>query len=466
MIVMIRNYKGVSPVIGVVLLFATFMLLLSVLQVQLVPFICKSQEAKNAAVTEKTLETLANELSKGKTASATLDTVHYTKYPFLLFPPVPPLIIKTEKYNISINYNATLPNGTYIHRKFNVTNTRLIVESRYFYYPITEYIYENSALFKVQNNRTLNVVSPLINNGSIRLVIIDGRVVSLAANSPVPINFVPTAAGTFYVRNITISFHSLYPEGWKNYAEVKGDTVTVKGENVQVYVYKYVGNTGSQTPQVKVSQNFTLIPLGEDNYTLIANESIPLSVKAVEPNLFTAVPGIEVNVSVAGSGKLSNTNLTTNLNGVATTTFTAEKVGTSEVIFNASGKKVIYTITVEQEPGFYKTYWLNKEDYNGKIISSTIVLYAKVTKNGEPVANTLVYFGVNNSSVVELANYTTVYNRRMGWWRTYQVEPHYYNYTNSSGIASVYVVPKENGSVTIYCYSGGSGDELSLEVKL
>ena len=464
---MTKKCRGVSPVIGVVLLFATFMLLLSVLQVQLVPSLCKSQEGKNAAVTEKTLETLANELSKGKTASATLDTVHYTKYPFLLFPPAPPLIIRTEKYNISIDYNVTLPNGTTVHKKFNVTSMRLIVENRYFYYPATGYIYESSALFKVQDSRTLSIVPPLMSNESIRLVIVNGRTVSLAVNSPVSINFVPAATGTFYARNITISFHSLCPEGWKNYGEVRGDTVTVRGENVRVYVYEYSESMGSQPPQIKTSQNFTLIPLGEDSYILLPNESIPLSVKAVEPNLFTAVPGVRVNVSVAGSGKLSKTNLTTDLNGVATTTFTAEKAGTSEVIFNASGKKVVYTITVEQEPGFYRTYWLNKAEYNGKTISSTIVLYAKVTKNGEPVAHTLVYFGVNNSSVVELANYTTVYYWRMGWWRTYQeVEPQYYNYTNSSGIASVYVIPKENGSVTIYCYSGGSGDEISLEVKL
>ena len=460
---MTKKCKGVSPVIGVVLLFATFMLLLSVLQVQLVPSLCKSQEAKNAAVTEKTLETLANELSKGKTASATLDTVHYTKYPFLLFPPAPPLTIRTEKYNISIDYNVTLPNGTTVHKKFNVTCMRLIVENRYFYYPATEYIYESSALFKVQDSRTLNIVPPLMNNESVKLVIVNGRAVSLAVNSPVSINFVPTATGTFYARNITISFHSLCPEGWKNYGEVKGDTVILKGENVLVYVYEYSENTGSQPPQIETSQNFTLIPMGDNSYTLLPNESIPLSVKAVEPNLFTAVPGVRINVSVAGSGKLSKTNLTTDLNGVATTTFTAERAGTSEVIFNASGKKVVYTITVEQEPGFYRTYWLNKAEYSGKTINSTIVLYAKVTKNGEPVAHTFVYFGVNNSSVVELANYT-VYWWHMGMY--YVLEPQYYNYTNSSGIASVYVVPLENGSVTIYCYSGGSGDELTLKVKL
>ena len=442
-----------------VLLFAIFMLLLSVLQVQLVPSLCKSQEARNAAVTEKTLETLANELSKGKTASAALDTVHYTKYPFLLFPPAPPLVIRLERYNISVDYNVTLPNGTTVHKKFNVTSMRLIIENRYFYYPATEYIYESSALFKVQDNRTLSIVPPVMNNESVKLVIVNGRAMSLAVNSPLSINFVPTATGTFYARNITISFHSLCPEGWKNYGEVRGDTVTVRGENVRVYVYEYSENTGSQPPQVKSSQNFTLIPLGDSSYTLLPNESIPLSVKAVEPNLFTAVPGVRINVSVAGSGKLSKTNLTTDLNGVATTTFTAERTGTSEVIFNASGRKVVYTITVEQEPGFYRTYWLNKAEYSGKTISSTVVLYAKVTKNGEPVANTLVYFGVNNSSVVTLAEPVT-------WMWGQVLEPQYYNYTNSNGITSVYVVPQENGSVTVYCYSGGSGDEISFSVKL
>jgi flagellin-like protein len=455
--------RGVSPVIGAVMLFAIAVLTIGILQIQLVPSMCKSKEAKNALKVAKSLEEFTNELSEGKRASITVDTAHYTKYPFLLTPPDPALVVKVEPLNISVNYTVVLPNGTIMSRNVTVRSSRLIVENLYYYYPVTKYIYENSALFEVEGNKSITLIPPSIDNSTIRFVVVNSSSKSFATNAPVSLQFSPVSEGEFYAKNITISFKSVCPDGWKDFAEVSGNTVTLKGEGVRVLVYQYTEGNYAQSTSYG---NYILLPTGGSNYTLSVNGSIMLSVMAVRPDLLTGVPGVKVNVTATG-GKLSSTSLTTDQSGIATVEFTASEAGTYVITFNASGEIVKYTVFVKQTPGFYNTYWLDKDKYNGMTISSVTPLYAKVTKNGQPVANTMVYFGVNNSSVVDLVNYTVYYYYCMGggyYYTEYSAE--YYNYTNSSGIASVYVLPKENGTVSIYCYSGGSGDKLVLKVRV
>ncbi len=433
-----KNSKlGVSPVIGAVMLFAMLIMLLALFQSQLVPSMCKNQEERNAALIEKSLEKLANELSEGKSTSAVIESVHYQKYPFLYFPPSPPITVELIPYTMHISYNTSFG-----RRTFNITNTRIVVKTYYFYYPQIEYVYENGALFEIENNITMVKIPP--ENKS--LTIIDGEKYTVTSNSAIPVRFTLNSEGSFYAKNLTITFNSICPEGWKNYAYVSGNTVKIVIKNVKIYVYRYAQNSE------EYEANLTLLPLSNTNISLALNQSITLSVKAVDENLMTAIPGVRVNVSVK-NGIVSSRELTTNSEGIATTTFTAEKTGNAEVVFNASGRVVTYHITVREIPSFYTTKWINKGGTVYGYAYNEIPLYVKVTKNGLPVANALVYFGVNNSSVAELIGY---YTKSMGYT--------IYSYTNSSGIAKVYLEPIQNGSVEVYCYSGGSGDEITLRV--
>ncbi len=445
-----NDERAVSPLVGAVLLFAIAVLMLGLFQANLVPSICKSQEAANAASVTKTLENLVSELNEGKQASVTLDTVHYRKYPFLVFPPSPPMIIRIEPYYVNFSYSATLPNGSVVHRSFTVKNSRLIVEMQYFYYPPTKFVYENSALFEIVNNHTVVLIPPAVNNNSLKLVVINKKNISVATNTPYSLNFNSVSEGEFYAKNITVTFKSVCPDAWKKYAEVSGNTVLLKASNVNVYVYRY---------ENRKAENFTLIPLNS-NYTVTVNQSVTLGVKAVD-DLFAGVPGITVNVSVVG-GEVTENHLVTDGNGIATTTFFAKSPGTAEVVFNASGRIVRYTIVVKKLPSFYTTVWLDKSEYDGKTIVgvrySTIKLYVKVTKDGQPVSNALVYFGVNNSSVAYITG--NVYVKKPMMMVGYEN----YSYTNSSGIATAELQLLENGSVAVYCYSGGSGDVLNLNV--
>ena len=442
-----RSSSGVSPVVGAVLMFVLAMMFISLMQTQLVPNLCKSQEANNARAVEKALSEFTLQLSSGKSATLTLDTVHYRKYPFLLFPPSPPLVLRIQDYNVSVEYNATLPNGSVVHRTVNLTTSRLIVSLDYFYYPRTSFVYENTALFKEEGNATITVVPPQVSNETVKLVIVKERERSIATDSPVSLSFTPSATGEFYAKNITIRFRSLCPQAWKKYAEVNGDEVVLRGENVRVLVYSYSGVNSS------AFENYTLIPLGPDNYTVSENGSITLSVMAVN-DLFTPVAGVRVNVSVAGGiGSVTPETAVTGKNGVVTVTFNAQNAGSGYVVFESNGKVVRYHVTVGRVPTFYTTYWLDKSYYENTTITGMTPLYAKVTKNGEPVADALVYFGINNSSVAYLYTYEMMMRSEI------------YGYTNSSGIATVYIQPIENGTVSVYCYSGGSGDTMTLKVR-
>ncbi len=456
--------SGVSPVVGAVLMFVIAMIFLSIMQTQLVPSLCRSQEANNAKAVEKALSEFTLQLSSGKSATLALDTVHYRKYPFLLFPPSPPLIVKVQKYNVTVDYNATLPNGSVVHRTVNLTTSRVVVGLGYFYYPPTSFVYENTALFKREGNATLTVVSPQLSNETVKLVIVNAKERSVATNSPVSLSFTPVAVGEFYAKNLTIRFRSICPQAWAKYAEVNGNEVVLKGENVNVLVYTY--SEGDYTP---AGRNFTLIPLGPDRYTITNNDSISLSVMAVD-SIFAPVPGVVVNVSVTGGiGTVSPETVTTGRDGVVSTVFHAQKAGSGYVVFNASGKVVKYYITVGKLPTFYTTYWVDKSYYENRTITRITPLYAKVTRNGEPVANALVYFGVNNSSVVKIGNAVgEVYMCccPMMCYYVNVVTGNYTNYTNSSGITTIYVQPIENGTVSVYCYSGGSGDTLTLRVRV
>ncbi len=442
---------GVSPVVGAVLVFVIAMIFLSVMQTQLVPGLCRSQEANNVKTVEKAMSEFTLQLSSGQSAALTLDTVHYRKYPFLVFPPSPPLVVKVQNYNVTVDYNASLPNGSIVHRTVNLTTSRVIVGLDYFYYPVTSFVYENTALFEKEDNATWAIVPPQISNETVKIVIVKAKQRSIATNSPVSLSLTPVAVGEFYARNITIRFRSICPQAWEKYAEVNGNEVLLRGENVKVLVYTY---SEGNTTGISQNSNFTLLPLGPDNYTLMNNGTLTLSVMAVN-DIFTPVQGVRVNVSVSGGiGVVSPQSAVTGKDGVVSVTFQAKKAGSGYVLFNASGRTVKYHIVVGKLPTFYNTYWLDKSYYENTTITSGEYLYAKVTRNGQPVANTLVYFGVNNSSVLGL------YGVGKG------MQSQVYSYTNDSGISGIYIQPLKNGTVSVYCYSGGSGDTLVLKVRV
>ncbi|NOY11367.1 MAG: DUF2341 domain-containing protein [Archaeoglobi archaeon] len=443
---MLRDSRGVSPVIGFILLLQILIIFLAFVQTTLIPDQLKRIEADNVKVIKSEFDKFSAEISSGENAYLVVKTPQYPDYLFLLTPEPAGFSIRLEPFTINVSMNLTLPNGTEVRVERAFESARLYLTVENYFYPDTTFVLENTALFQESNGRVAAVGDQKMVKNGLNLVLIRGEM-SSAYNSPHEFAFhVVSSGGRYYAKNITVSFDSYYPDYWRGLGyNVTGNRVSIEIPSgfFSATVLSPVEG-GRERAQAMIKLN----PF--DSYTLSPGDTVDFEVQLIDRYL-NPVAGERVNVTVSGGVGTATPDLTeTDTAGVARTTFRATTPGTGSVTFTYANLSQSYEVTVKSTGsaagGILQVSWLNSSGTWDVGTSGFLRLLAvKVTDtSGQPIPSVPVSFAVSNTSVVEL-NTTSAY-------------------TNADGIAYTLAFAKSNGSVSIYAFAGDAGDVLSYSV--
>ncbi|WP_456370957.1 DUF2341 domain-containing protein, partial [Geoglobus sp.] len=441
-----ENCRGVSPVIGFILLLQIMIIFLAFVQTTLIPDQLKKIEADNVRALKSEFDKFSAMVSSGESAYLSIKTPQYPKYLFLLTPEPAGFSIRMEPFSINVSMNVTLPNGTVISVKKQFESARIYVTMENYFYPDTTFVFENTAVFQENNGRTAVVGDQKMVRNGINLVIIQGQL-SSAYNSPHEFAFhVVSTGGRYYAENITVEFRSHYPDYWRSLGYV------VSGDLVTIRVPSGFFSATLLSPVEKESEEvYAMLKTNPfDSYTLSAGDSQEFGVLLVDRYL-NPLPGKTVNVSVTGGvGSVVPSQIDTDVAGVARATFRATSPGNGAITFTYRNLSESYQLTVKStassSSSILTVSWLNSSTtWDASTYGAKRLLAVRVSDaSGNPLSSIAVSFAVSNTSVVELNSTSTT--------------------TNSEGIAYVSAFARANGSVNIYAFAGDAGDVLSLDV--
>ena len=450
------NDRGVSVLVGFILLMMILMLFLSVIQSTEVPKICEKYESKAMSNYIYTFSELSDNLANGKSFELSVKGVNYPNYLFLMTPSPSSYSITTKNETIKMSYQAILPNGSTQNITMTIPTKWIILTPGFYYYPNDKLIYENTAVFRALRNSKMIPVAQqkMVLGSTINIVGIIGRDVSISSTTPQNFYLSLVSSGNVVAKNVTISFKSVNPSYWENFgANVSGDLVKFNVSyaklNFRIYKLEYP----KSFIKYKITKGRVL--LLENNYVkLTEGESVNLGIKVVD-EYFMPIEGVDIKVKVNGNiGYVSADEIKTGIDGIAEVTFNAKTPGSGEVVFQTPYGNVSYKISVSATPslpssGPFTVKWLNKNEldsyygneWNASKEGVTKFLSVSVTYKEIPINGVTVNFVSTNSSVVDLfpTQNTTV-----------------------NGVTGVEAYAKANGSVTLIAYTSGSYDTLNL----
>ncbi len=446
------NDKGVSVLVGFILLMMISMLFLSVVQTFEVPKVCEKIEANAMKDYISEFSKLASNLVTGSSFELQLTPVSYPNYLFLMTPPPASYSVVARNDNITISFEAVLPNGSTENVTLTVPSKRIVLTPGFYYYPKNELIYENTAVFrKIRENSYLPVVQQKMFSGNVNIVGIEGKDFSVSSSSPSTIPFTLESSGSVSVKKARITFSSVYPEYWTKFGgNVSGDKVSFNVSSTVIHFEIY--SVGYSSKHNREGRVFML-----ESHTLSVTQGETLSLGIlVTDKYFQPLPGVNVKVSVSSpAGKVSATALQTGYDGKAIVQFTGVAVGVCDVTFQTPYGNATYTITVKgvalpSGTGPFTVRWIDKtlldSDYgnvwNATLEGYTKVLSVSVSYAGQPVKGVTVNFVSTNDSVVRLGSSS--------------------NTTDSNGITSTEAYAVNNGTATLIAYTAGSYDTLNL----
>ncbi len=455
-----KNDRGVSVLVGFILLMMISMLFLSVVQTLEVPKICEKCEAEVMKNYVSKLSEVASESVSGKAIEVELPSVSYPNYLFLLTPSSASYTLDVKNVSVNLSFQAILPNGSIENESMTVVTKRINLTPGFYYYPKEKLTYECTALFKEAGKAIIPIVQQrIVMPGVINIVGMEGREFSVSSNSPQNLVLVPISSGSVEARNVRISFNSFYPDYWKKYgANVSGSVVSFEVGyatlNFRIYRVEYGVTEVNQSTESGGGRVFLL---GDSSATLTQGEARSFGLEVVN-EYFQPLSGVDVKVSVSGGiGEVHPSELKTGYDGKAIVNFIAKNPGSGRVTFSTPYGNVSYDVTVRAIPspstsGPLLVRWQDKnalDSYYGNEWNATEqglnkILNLSVTYSGEGVQGVYVNLVTTNSSIVSL-NSTSVQ-------------------TGEGGIASVEAVARDNGSVTLIAYVAGSYDTLNLSV--
>lgn len=359
------NRKGVSVLVGFILLMMTLMLFLALLQTQMIPSICKDVELKNLNEITEELEALDRSIIEDKMTAIPFDLgVRYPRYPFLLSPPTMAAQVIAEPIAIDVSYDEILPNGSIIHRTLHDTSDSITIRLNYFYNRGYEMNLENTAIFRVVSDRALKICDQQIfTQGGIKIPFVNATFNSFSSSQPVNIAVVPVSYGGYVLaKNVTVNFTTRFPDYWRNISSELtglGYTVTVNGNDVSirfsnvtrlemsyVLLFKGVSISALQYSNVVKPEPVRMIPTNPTmNYTLNINGSLILGVKVVD-RFNNPVGGVPTSITLNGVGEVKPNFAYTNSYGEVFTIYTANETGSATVNFSTSFAHVVYRIEV------------------------------------------------------------------------------------------------------------------------
>lgn len=443
------NEKGVSPLLGFILMLLILMISISALQTQYVPGVCKGIEADHMEhITGQIME-----LKNPSTKNVKFDMgVDYPEYLFLITPNSLATAMNVRDFNISVAYTEILANGSKVEREENFTSSRIEIASNYLFYPKDKLTLENTAVFKHAGGNYIPISDQTSFKNKINLILLNTTFDSVSTTQSLNLFSVPqSTGGRVLAENLSISFESVYPQYWEGIegynVTVNGDIVTVREEDMILFsldeVMLYSGNRrGADSEPIRMIKTNSL-----DTYNLKKGESVNLGVKVVD-KYNNPVEGVEVNASVSSSiGDVNPSVLYTDSDGEAYTTFNAQNTGAGTVTFNCSSTKseVGYDVSVTTIAGGNTSLSISLSSEPEPSVDgySSKTINAYVSSEGEPLPGFNVIFAANSTD----ANLSSTEAK-----------------TNYSGYASVEISQDVGGKnwYRIYGYAGSAIDTLDV----
>ncbi len=402
--------KGVSVLVGFILLMLIGMIFLSVVQTKLIPSILKDVEIKHMnRVTGEVFE-MDKAITSGKISTLRFDLgVSYPKYLFLLTPQTIPSSISAEGYKIVVS-------GIFDSKSFKIENVnrRIVLRLNYFVNPNYEIVYENSAVFKALGN--IKVVSgeqKMFGKDFVNVYIVNTSFNSLSSNHPISLTIIPISVpndvGGVFVGDATIEFETLYPDYWNetlkalsssvdyitNYS-INGNNVTVNVKNVTlrfyyVYVTSGVGTSVEQAYEylkgISLSPSYMIKTTYVDVDPIPVNQgqSVVLGVRVLD-RYFNPLENVKLSVLVDGANADT---LYTNDKGEAYFVYTPESIGTHAV-------KIYCT----ENPAVYVTYNIEVKAVSGGNVSTPYTI------NWEKNEYILTFMPWESEKTLEMKAYT------------------------------------------------------------
>jgi len=362
--------KGVSVLVGFILLMMTLMLFLALLQTQMVPNMCRNAELSNLNKITDELQTLDKDIIDNKLTAVTLDLgVNYPKYPFLLTPPTMASSVTSQSYAIELSYEEILPNGSKVLRSTTYTTDRIEIRLNYFYNRGYMLLLENTAILRLRKeNRQLKFIfankdQEMFTQGEIRIPLINATFKSFTSSQPIDLVIVPVSyGGSVLAENVTVKFSTDCPDYWlkiRPELERMGYNVTVTGNNVTVtyqnvtklelsyaVLQQGVSVSALQYANIEKPKPVRMIPTNPTtNYTINVGESVVLGVEVLD-EYNNPVRGVPINVTLMGVGSVTPKIAYTDSNGYAKAVFSSNVTGNATVNFSALFGHVIYRISI------------------------------------------------------------------------------------------------------------------------
>ena len=252
--------KGVSPVVGMVLVLAIIAGVMSIIQIKYVPQWDYKREAQsfNTLVSEVS-EIPALLTSKSGSTSLQVDVgVNYPQYPFLVNPLSSYGTVKVIPENVSVSYSI------YNQKvRENYSSSAIIFEPTYLYMPRVNLTYEHGAVIEYGQNyaKPIMLSQVAFSKNEINLPIVTSKKISVVAKSYVLHFYLISKGAGKTVYNLTVSFKTLYPELWKQTLSriygnsaaisVSGNLVTVRFKKANIRIsnpawYMSIRNTLSK----------------------------------------------------------------------------------------------------------------------------------------------------------------------------------------------------------------------------
>jgi len=322
------NAKGVSVLLGFILLMLISMIFLSVVQTSLVPSILKDVELKHMNRILQELYEMDSAIVSGEQSSINFDLgVEYPKYLFLLTPQTMACSISAEDFYMRVEGQSSIGYIS-IPYPYNVSK-RINLSLNYFINPNYKLVYENTAIFKFFGDQgMISGEQKMFGKDCVNIYFLNTSFDSVSSNQPLELIFIPVSVpkdkGGVYVSNATIEFESIYPKYWNETLKsimssvsyikdfnINGNRVTVNVTNVTLkfyYIYVtrglhispeysaelYESLRHNTTPSYIVKITYPNL----DELKLSSGQSIVLGVRVLD-QFYNPISGAKVNATVS-----------------------------------------------------------------------------------------------------------------------------------------------------------------------
>jgi hypothetical protein len=464
-----KDLRGVSPILGFILLLMILMTALSIVQSTAVPQWNRGVEARHLDALKYEVADIgrvtALSASTGNPGKVLLHAgVSYPEYYVLVSPYKASTTVSAVPLQLVIRDSS----GSLL---LNETSAAIIVQPNYFYSPRVSLIHEHSATLREEPDGTVLAESDQgsFSKSVIHIAVLKPNFYSFATTETASIVLIPESYGGSQLFSGSIEFEC-YDENtarwWNNtLSSIYGpDNVTVVGNRVRVSnlqnitlsvsvfsVFATYAGEVSVAPQQKSAR---LVNITQLSLSLYQGSTAILIVKTVD-SYGNPVRGVLVSIYDSCSGSSQQTS---DENGLVIYYFNAACVGENTVTFSADSSSLAFSIFVLSPPGggggggTFNLLWYKEKsgspiysyEWNVSRIGNTTDFYVRATFEGNPAPQLPLYFAFNNSALVS----------RNDWSSS----------TDSEGWGFINLTANMNGSVAVVAVALDSAARLNITV--